>query len=174
MKKDILFGFYTVLALLAVSCTTAEKPGVFPDTRPALLRQLDGSWKMQGSIMGDSIEYSLEVKPVLHSTFSELHMKDISVPSEYEARVFIGTDSTGKKVIAHWMDSFGAMYSVPHGTGVIEGNLIDIVFPYTESRFHDQFSFNESTQNWRLLIRSEKDSLLFETFADYTISRSSK
>lgn len=60
-------------------------------------------------------------------------------PPQYEARVLIGYDAESETVIAHWLDSFGAKYSVPRGTGTVSGNTIQFTVPYENGPFLDTF-----------------------------------
>ncbi len=118
-------AFTAALILLAAGCAHAQTQPRTTDPRPEILKALDGSWIMSGDVMGKPVTYTMVAEPTLHGTFTEMHMTDVQVPSEYEARVFIGYDPTSKSLIAHWMDSFGATYSIPHGTGHITGNTIE-------------------------------------------------
>jgi hypothetical protein len=41
-------------------------------------------------------------------------LQDVAnTPPKYEARVFIGPDTLAGRALAHWLDNFGAVYSVP-------------------------------------------------------------
>jgi hypothetical protein len=44
--------------------------------------------------------------------------------SQYEARVYIGYDSTSKNYVVHWIDMFGGRVSETLGHGTREGNSI--------------------------------------------------
>jgi len=67
----------------------------------ALLDHLVGHWHMTGTVRGKPVVYTLTAERTLQKRFVELHMKDVRVPPAYEARVFIGADSTGHRYIAH-------------------------------------------------------------------------
>lgn|GEM_PF-3009710 len=56
--------------------------------------------------------------------------------------MFIGYDAESQTIIAHWLDSFGARYSTPHGTGSITGNTIQFIIPYKGSPFKDTLTYN--------------------------------
>jgi len=100
------------------------------DNRPEILRKLDGNWVATGDVMGKPVQYNVTSTPALQGQFTEISMNDVQVPSQYEARIFIGFDSESNQIIAHWMDSFGAQYSIPHGTGSISENTIEFIVPY--------------------------------------------
>lgn len=40
------------------------------DTRPAVLRALDGSWTMSGDVMGKPVTYRMTAAPALQGTFT--------------------------------------------------------------------------------------------------------
>lgn len=172
MKRIALAQISILLLLfLSVSCTNEKTEKQINDFRPSLLKQLDGEWIAKGKVMGYDAEYNLTVRPVLNFTFSELHMIDVAYPPQYEARVFIGYDTASKKIISHWLDSFGPAFSIPHGTGKIDNNTIEFTIPYTDGTFRDRITLNEQEKTWSLLIESYKDSTSWNTFAEYTISR---
>ena len=158
----------TLLAIAAASSVafSAEPSG----GRSALLKALDGQWVMVGDVMGKPVQYDMEASPTLQGTFTEIHMNDVQVPSQYEARVFIGADKDGQ-VIAHWLDSFGGKYSVPHGTGSIAGNTIVFNIPYSSGQFRDTFTFQPAQQTWTLSIEAAQPDGSWQHFAKYDIRR---
>jgi len=139
-------------------------------TRPVLLSALDGRWTMVGDVMGKPVKYDMEAFPTLQGSFTEIHMNDVQVPSQYEARVFIGSGENGQ-IIAHWLDSTGAEYSVPHGTGSIMGNTIVFTIPYTSGQFRDTLTYQPARQTWTLVIESAKPDGSWQHFAKYDIQR---
>ena len=154
-----------------ISCDKNKGKTIAKDFRPGLLKQLDGEWKGRGQVLGDSVEYSISVKPVLNTMFTEIHMIDVNDPPGYEGLVFIGYDSVSKKVFTHWLDSYGGAYSVPHGTGTIDESKIEVFIPYPTSTFRDIFSFDKGTETWKLTIDSQVDRLTWKHFASYNITR---
>ncbi len=161
-----------LLVDLCLGCgnVMAEEHPHIPE-RPAIISQLDGKWRMTGDVMGKPVTYAMEARPVLQGAFTEIHMKDVQVPPEYEARVFIGYDSDSKTVIAHWMDSFGARYSIPHGSGTITENSIRFVIPYQGGSFRDSFSYDQGKGIWKLQIEAEQPDGSWKHFAHYDITR---
>ena len=59
-----------------------------------LLSHLVGSWDMSGKVGSKAVRYSFEGKRVLHGKYVHMHMKELGVPSQYEADVCIGYDTT--------------------------------------------------------------------------------
>jgi hypothetical protein len=140
-------------------------------SRPPLLQQLDGSWTMSGDVRGKPVTYALEAKSSLLGAFTELRMQDVQVPPKYAANVYIGYDAATKKVIVHWMDSFGAKYSIPHGTGTLEENTVQFTFPYEGGNFRDTFTFDPETGHWTFLLESEQSDGSWKQFAKYKVVR---
>lgn len=167
--KSILISLMT-LAIL-VSCNNNQQT-ILDDGRPDLLKRLDGRWQAVGKVVGKPVEYSVDVEPVLNNKFSRIHMLDINKPSQYEAQIFIGLDTLTNIVYAHWLDSFGPSYSVPHGTGKLSATTIEFVIPYPESPFRDIFTYHTDKDTWTLLIESYSDSTkVWNEFASYEFKR---
>lgn len=167
MRKFPALGLLTYLAAsVAIARSHPEIP-----KRPQALRELDGHWIMSGDVMGKPVTYRMTAGPTLHGNFTEMHMDDVQRPSQYEARVFIGYDPKGDRVIVHWMDSFGAAYSIPHGNGSIDGNTIAFTFPYPGGPFRDTLTYQPDLKTWTLVIESSTAGGSWQHFARYDISR---
>ena len=160
----------SLLMCLGMDCVSAQEHPKITE-RPDILKALDGRWVMSGDVMGKTVTYKMIAAPTLQGTFTEMHMNDVQVPSEYEARVFIGYDLGSQTVIAHWMDSFGAKYSVPHGTGRITGNTIQFTIPYEGSPFRDTLTYNQKTKTWLFVIEISQTDGTWKHFARYDIRR---
>jgi hypothetical protein len=160
-----------LLTLLVVSVTAPAQAQSPPDVRPELLKALDGRWVMTGDVMRKPVTYDLESGPVLAAAFTELHMKDVQVPAEYEARVFLGWDDASKTVIVHWLDSFGGRYSIPHGTGRIDGTSIVFTIAYPDGPFRDMLTYDPAAQAWSFLIEAGQKDGSWQHFAAYQIRR---
>lgn len=142
-------------------------------TRPArdsLLEHLVGTWEMKGTVRGTPVTYRLEARRVLQNRFVELHMVDIGTPPGYEARVFVGADSAGRYV-AHWMDVFGAGFSVPPGYGVVRGDTLEILFQYADGPFRDRFVYDRRDGSWHFRLESGASDGSWKPFADYQVRR---
>lgn len=152
---------------LAASSAFAQEPVPSSDKRPALLKALDGQWVMTGDVLGKPVTYDMVAAPTLHDTFTEMHMKDVQVPSEYEARVFIGVDPESQAVIVHWMDNFGAKYSIPYGTGQLSEDTIQFTIHYDDGPFRDTLSFHAEDRSWTFVIEGSQPDGSWKHFARY-------
>jgi hypothetical protein len=142
-----------------------------PDNRPTILQKLDGNWDVTGDVRGKAVQYSVITAPALQGKFTEISMNDIQAPSQYEARIFIGFDSDSNQIIAHWMDSFGAQYSIPHGAGSISENTIEFIVSYPDSSFIDRFVYYPEGDSWILEITTQQPNGIWKHFARYSFNR---
>lgn len=156
--------------LLATGALNAQEHPKIAE-RPAALKALDGEWVMSGDVMGEPVTYRMVAGPTLQGAFTEIHMNDVQVPSQYEARVLIGHEADGKAVIAHWMDSFGARYSVPHGTGTALENTVQFTIPYEKGAFRDTFTYSPETNTWLFVLEAAQPDGKWKHFARYTVRR---
>jgi hypothetical protein len=161
----------TVVLLLVALPADAEQATSARDERPSILKALDGNWVMSGDVMGRPATYSMVAAPALQGSFTEMRMKDVQVPAKYEAVVFLGYDAGSQTVIAHWMDSFGPKSSIPHATGHIGGNTVQVIFPYKSGQFRDTFTYNPETSSWVFLLESAQPDGSWAHFARYTVKR---
>jgi hypothetical protein len=163
------FGLAGVLCLAVTAPLLAQHA-----TRGAadgLLDRLVGRWRMTGSVRGRPAAYTLEAARVLQGRFVELHMVDDNRPPGYEARVFVGADTAGGRVIAHWLDNFGAAYSVPHATGEVRGDTLLLAFPYPSGAFRDTFTYDSSADAWHFRLETADSTGAWRRFADYDVRR---
>lgn len=161
--------FILLGTFLVASQSTAQTTN--PVAMDSLLQRLVGTWTMTGAVQGQAATYHLEVRRVLQNRFVELHMEDIARPPQYEARVFIGIDSAASRYVAHWMDNFGAAYSIPHGVGAAHGDTIVLTFSYANGPFRDTFSYDHARDAWRFRLESGDSLGHWRPFADYQVRR---
>ena len=167
-----IFASPLAFILLATAIPgTAQAVTPPSEARPAILRALDGSWRMSGDIRGKQVTYSMSASAALQGTFTEMRMKDVQVPAQYEAVVFIGFDQASQTVIAHWMDNHGAKYSIAHGTGQVTGNSIQLLFPYQSGNFRNTMTYNAATASWTFVLESAQPDGSWKHFARYEVKR---
>ncbi|AWL04766.1 hypothetical protein DIR46_10145 [Massilia oculi] len=168
-----LFTRAAVCAALGLPALAwAQAPAASAAASPVpLLRQLDGDWRMSGDVRGKPVTYRMTAEPALQGTFTALRMKDVQVPAQYEAVVYIGYDAASKTVIAHWMDSFGPKYSIPHGTGQIDGDTIQFVIPYATGPFRNTWRYDPAAGSWQFSLESGQPDGTWKHFARYKVKR---
>jgi hypothetical protein len=161
----------TVVLLMAAPFSHAEVPASVNDARPGLLQALDGKWVMSGDVKGTPVTYTMVAAPALQGTFTEMRMKDVRIPAEYEAAVFIGYDGASQAILVHWMDNHGPRYSIPHGTGHIAGNTIQFIFPYKSGQFRNTMTYKPDTSTWRFVLEAAQPDGSWKHFARYEVKR---
>ena len=130
----------------------AQAPG--PAAMDSLLDRLVGHWRMTGTVRRKPVTYTMDGTRTLQRRFVELHMEDTHRPATDEARVFIGVDSAGRRYIAHWLDRFGAAFSIPPATGQACGDTLVLDFPYPDGAFRDTFVYNLPADTWHFRLES--------------------
>lgn len=140
-----------------------------PGHAEALLARLVGRWTMKGTVRGEPVTNTLTATRTLQGRFVELHMLDAQRPPGYEARVFVGVDPANGRLIAHWMDSFGAAYSVPTATGEARGDTLELLFPYPDGAFRDRFVHDRSRGTWDFHLEAADSTGAWSTFARYAV-----
>lgn len=171
MNTRILATAVGVTLLAASASSHAQAPALAEDARPGLLRALDGSWRMSGDVKGKAVNYSMSAAPALQGTFTEMRMKDVQVPAKYEAVVFLGYDKASQTVIAHWMDNYGPKYSIPHATGQIAGNTMQLIFPYQSGLFRNTMTYDPDAGSWKFVLESGQPDGSWKHFARYEVKR---
>ncbi|WP_051971839.1 DUF1579 family protein [Massilia sp. 9096] len=153
------------LLLSCAGSTHAQNQAVRPD----LLEKLDGKWTMFGDVRGRAVTYSMQANPTLLGAFTELRMQDVQVPAKYAANVSIAYDKASKTVIVHWLDSFGAKSSIPHGTGYIDKNTLVFTFPYEDGQLRDTFTFHPDGAYWTFVLDAMQSDGSWKNFAKYKV-----
>lgn len=163
MRLVIIF---CLLVVFGVDTLGAQEHPKISD-RPAALKALDGDWIMTGDIQGKSVTHKMVAGPTLQGAFTEIHMKDVE--TEYEARVLIGYDVGSDSVIVHWIDSFGAKSSIPHGTGNVSDNSLQFTFQYGTGPFRDTFTYDSNTNTWLFVLEASQPDGTWKHFARYNV-----
>jgi hypothetical protein len=140
-----------------------------PAAAEALLDWLVGTWQMVGHVRGKPDTYALAACRVLGGRYVELHMTDVQRPPQYEARVFIRADTTPARVFVHWIDSFGAAFSVPHATGAVMGDTLRFEFGYSSGPFRDTFVYDRKAGRWTFRLEAGDGRGVWRPFADYKV-----
>lgn len=156
--------------LLALGAPLHGQAATGPAIADSLLERLVGTWRMVGNVRGRPVEYRLTAARVLSKRFIELHMIDVAEPAQYEARVFIGTDTVPGRVLVHWLDGFGAAYSVPAGAGSVHGDTLQFEFRYSDGPFRDIFVFRGSATGWHFRLEAGDGRGGWRSFAEYAVT----
>ena len=158
----------TVLAALLLGCASiglAQEDGEGTIFKDAFLDKLVGEWQLTGVVAGDSVENTLEAKWVLNHQFLQLHYRDVNVPSQYEALVYIGFNHAKQRYVVHWLDVFGGGYSETLGFGRRDKQSVTFVFESPEGLLHNTFQWLPEQKGWRLVIKQQDKSGAWQVFA---------
>lgn len=153
---------------LAAQHPAAPHPAAAADS---LLGRLVGRWTLRGQVQGDSVTYEMTGTRELGGRFVVLKMKDAAVPSQYEAHVYLGADSASAQLLVHWMDVFGAGWSVPHGIGRARGDTLLFTFAYASGNFRDTFTYDRRSDRWHFRLESADGAGGWKPFAEYHVRR---
>jgi hypothetical protein len=171
----LTLGVSHCLALLLAATgrgVLAQRPVATSDS---LLDRLVGNWTVTGAVRGKPAHYAMTGARTLQRKYVELHMIDVAAsPPAYEARVIIGQVEKPGTYIAHWIDAFGAQYSVPPGTGTERADTLFLDFPYPTGMFHDTFAYNRGADRWHFRLESADGKGGWTVFADYVVDRARK
>ena len=163
----VLFGLICAFPVSAQNPAPCN-PETFSDP---LLERLNGNWKGKGVVMGDSVTYRIEVGWELMHQFLLVHMTDISVPPQYEAKVYIGYDCPSERYVVHWLDNFGGRFSETLGYGTMNGAAIDFRFEYPDGPMINRFMYDAGNNSWRFYITSKNNNGAWISFGDLFLQK---
>jgi len=160
-----------LLLAFLVPASSMSAQTATPAAMDSLLGRLVGRWSMTGTVRGQPVIYVLDARRVLGNRFVELHMTDVAGPSGYEARVFLGVDSVGPRYIVHWLDRFGAAYSIPPAIGEARGDTVRFAFAYADGPFRDLLVYNRANDTWYFRLEAGASGDTWNLFAEYQVRR---
>ena len=169
MRRLVLAAGVTMLAAASMRAQTSPPPRPAAD---ALIDHLVGSWRMAGKVRGIAVQYRLTAARTLGGKYVELHMVDIAKTPQYEARVFVGADTVPGGILVHWLDTYGAAYSVPPGVGAARGDTLQFQIAYPDGVFRDTFVYRAGARSWHFRIESSDHKGGWNLFAEYDVTRS--
>ena len=132
----------------------------------SFLNNLVGDWKLTRKMHGKLSESVVHGEWVLNHQFVFMHMKDTANPAEYEARIYIGYDSTSERYVAHWIDIFGGRISETLGYGNLDGASLKFTFEYPDGPFHNTMTWHPDTRSWTFLMEQKSPEDQWVNFAE--------
>ena len=156
------------------SCVSFSQKAAKDPQGKDILDYLIGTWDMKGEVQGKPCTYSFESSRVLLDKLVLMHMKDLGVPCQYEADVYIGLDTARSSYVTFWLDNFGVDSSMSVlAYGKRYGDTLFIPFNFPGSPFRDTFTYDRVNDTWRFLLEDGSKGK-WVTFADYTLVRKKK
>ena len=165
------FRILLTSAAVFIAPTIEAQPAQPAPAADSLLNRLLGSWSMTGRVRGTAVQYRMSATRVLAGRFVEVHMIDTARVPQYEARVFVGADTVSRGVLVHWLDNFGAAYSVPHGIGTVHGDTLQFLIGYNDGPFRDTFVYRGPQRGWYFRLESGDGRGTWTLFAEYEVTR---
>jgi hypothetical protein len=167
-----------ILSFLFPTLSHAQTPsldGPQHTFQDKFLSNLAGSWKMSGTIRGQSVTHNVDAQWVLNHQFLQVHEEAVTAPNSggtsYEAIIMIGYDNASERYVAHWSDIFGGRFSETLGYGTKSGDHIEFVFEYPDGPFRTTFRWLQDKKQWQWLMRTKNAAGQWTDFSNLTLTR---
>ena len=140
-----------------------------------LVNHLEGSWKLEGNVMGNQAHHDVQADWVLNRQFLRITEKtSANAPAserKYDSIWYLGYDAISERYVLHLMDTFGARFSETLGYGTREGNSIKFIFEYPDGPFHNTYRWNAEEKSWRWVMEQKNKEGKWAPFADLKLTR---
>lgn len=161
-----------VLALCAVlSLPVLAQTAKWDD----LVDHLAGSWKLEGTVMGNNAHHDVQADWVLNRQFLRITEKtSANAPANerrYDSVWYLGYDSISERYVMHLMDTFGGRFSETLGYGTRDGNQIKFVFEYPDGPFHNTYRWNPSDNTWQWQMEQKDKDGKWTPFATLKLAK---
>jgi Protein of unknown function (DUF1579) len=167
----ISFLILASVLLLAV-VTRAQAP---PPWKDAFVDHLAGTWRVEGTLVGQNAHHTLSAEWVLNHEFLRMEEKtSADAPkgeSAYDALWFLGYDEVSERYVLHLIDIFGGRYSETLGYGTRSGNEIRFTFEYPDGPFHNTMRWDPAKDTWEWLLEQKDKNGKWAPFADLHFTR---
>ena len=167
--------WFLLAAFFFATGAGAQAPPQWKDT---FVDHLVGTWKVEGTLVGQQAHHTVTAEWVLNHQFLRLEEKTSTdapkTESQYDAVWFLGYDDVSERYVLHLMDIFGARYSETLGYGVRTGSEIHFVFEYPDGPFHNTMRYDPDKDTWEWLLEQKDKNGKWSPFADLHFTRLSK
>ncbi|MGA8012120.1 MAG: DUF1579 family protein [Candidatus Acidiferrales bacterium] len=166
-------SFLALASIFLFSATArAQAP---PQWNDALVDHMAGTWKVEGTLVGQNAHHTVTAEWVLNHQFLRIEEKTSAdapkTESHYDALWFLGYDDVSERYVLHLMDIFGGRYSETLGYGTPDGNQIRFVFEYPDGPFHNTMRFDPEKDTWEWHLEQKDKNGKWAPFADLKLSR---
>lgn len=172
-RKKPQYFIWPIFLTLLISIAAApgsDEPAGNRTLQDEFLDKLVGRWSLTRKVRDKTEQNKVETNWVLGHQFVRIHMTDVASPPKYEADVYIGYDTGGKRYVAHWMDTWGGGFSLM-GFGVRDGNSLPLLFEDAEATVRNTFTYDPTTDTWTSLIVQKKKGGDWKPFAEDRLQR---
>ncbi len=150
----------------------AQAPADWPDK---LVNNLEGSWKAEGSVMGNAAHHDVKADWVLNHQFLRIQeTTSVEAPAaerRYDSIWYLGYDTVSERYVMHLMDTFGGRFSETLGYGTRDGDQIKFVFEYPDGPFHNTYRWNPDEKKWQWLMEQKNKEGKWTPFATLTLKK---
>jgi len=161
--------FFTVLLSVPMM---AQAPADWAD---GLVKNLAGSWKLEGNVVGNDAHHDVQADWVLNRQFLRIQETTAaSAPAaerRYDSIWYLGYDPISERYLLHLMDTFGARFSETLGYGTRDGNQIRFVFEYPDGPFHNIYRWNAEEKSWQWLMEQKNKDGKWVPFANLKLTK---
>jgi hypothetical protein len=173
MKRTLVILILFFLACAWFSPARAQQPADGRDhiLKDELLDNLVGDWNIHRKFKTRTTESTARAEWVLNHQFLLIQMKDVNLPPQYEANIYVGYDNASDRYVAHWIDVFGGRFSETLGYGTRNGNSIKFVFEYPDGPFLNKFTWDSGKKSWTFLMQQKDATGKWVLFAEDTLVR---
>jgi hypothetical protein len=150
----------------------AQAPADWAD---GLVKQLAGSWKLEGMVMGNAAHHDVQADWVFNHQFLRISEKtSADAPASerrYDSVWYLGYDPISERYVMHLLDTFGARFSETLGYGTRDGNQIKFVFEYPDGPFHNTYRWNPEEKSWQWVMQQKDKDGKWAPFANLKLTQ---
>ncbi|MBS1705850.1 MAG: hypothetical protein JST40_08245 [Armatimonadetes bacterium] len=118
----------------------------------SLLNELVGEWRIFRQFPNRTAENTATIDWVLDHHWLRIAMKDVAVPSRYEAHVYITRMVSDGTYSIHWLDTFGGTLPESLGTGIEADDSIVFSWRDEDGELRNTFAFDRNSGTWTSTI----------------------
>jgi hypothetical protein len=152
-----------------MSAPSTQEDSAFKD---ALLERLVGKWRITREFAKRVAENDAVVTWELNHHYLRIVMKDVAIPSMYEAHVYIAFEREASRYAIHWMDVTSGSMPELMGYGQKQGDSIVFEWREDEGVLRNTFTWHAADDTWTSSIEQTDRSGAWKTFCVDTYRRS--
>jgi len=138
-----------------------------------LLDKMVGKWHITREFSNRKAENDATVEWVVDHHYLRITMKDVAVPSKYEAHVYITFEKASKRYVIHWMDVFAGSLPEQMGYGEKVGDSIVFTWKDEDGTLRNTFTWHTDSGTWTSKIDQTDKEGKWKVFCTDTYRRRS-
>ena len=157
-----------MLRILASSCAAALIAGS-ATAAPRVFDALTGCWDATGQLRGKPAHSLARGQWAIDRKYFLLQLVGAPGGKHYAAAIFFGEQADGR-IVAHWLDMFGAEFSQYLGRGTATATTVVTDFAYPDGPTRNEISLLPDGK-WRMLVTETPAGKPQDVFSDYRFTR---